>query len=388
MELLEYQAKKLFREVGIPVLPSQSISEPRQLKQLQLPYPVVLKSQVCAPGRGKAGGIRFVENTIDAIAAARTIFNLAIMGEYPEVVLAEARYNTQAEFFVGIVLDYHLRRPVLLGSVKGGINVETLLANLQQVVVSDEFSPFYARRLAVKMGLEGNLLLAVSQIVERMYSLFEDKDLDSIEINPLGISAEGEVMALDGKISINDYGLARHPDIKALIESRQNPPTIPDIIRLDAFEPKGNVAIIANSVALALATGDLIAQEKGKLACSLIIGSSWSNKQPSSLQLALQLANALDQIRGMNGIKVILINILVNHETSVNLAQVIAEYLQEKPLIKPDKSSKNSPEVQLVIRLVAENQELIKQVLTLNSLHCNENLEAAVAKTISLAKGK
>lgn len=388
MELLEYQAKKLFREVGIPVLPSQSISEPRQLKQLQLPYPVVLKSQVCAPGRGKAGGIRFVENTIDAIAAARTIFNLAIMGEFPEVVLAEARYNTQAEFFVGIVLDYHQRRPVLLGSVKGGINVEMLLANLHEVVVVEEFSAFYARRLAVKMGLEGNLLLAVSQIVERMYSLFEAKDLDSIEINPLGISAEGEVMALDGKISINDYGLARHPDIKAMIESRQNPPTIPDILRLDGLEAKGNVAIIANSVALALATGDLIAQEKGKLACSLIIGSSWSNQQPSSLQLAQQLAKALDQIRSINGIKVILINILSDQDNSVNIATVMAEYLQLKPLNKTEKSPKNSPEVQLVIRLLASNQEVIKQVLTLNSLHCYDNLEDAVAKTISLGKGK
>ena len=95
MDLLEYQAKELFREIGIPTLPSQTIKDPRQIKQLQIPYPVVLKSQVRAGGRGKAGGVRFVSNTIDAIAATRTIFQLSILGEYPEVVLAEAHYNTK-----------------------------------------------------------------------------------------------------------------------------------------------------------------------------------------------------------------------------------------------------------------------------------------------------
>lgn len=99
MDLLEYQAKELFRRVGIPTLPSQTIAEPRQIKQLRIPYPVVLKSQVRAGGRGKAGGVRFVANTIDAIAAARSIFNLSILREYPEVILAEAHYNAEREFF-------------------------------------------------------------------------------------------------------------------------------------------------------------------------------------------------------------------------------------------------------------------------------------------------
>ena len=142
MDLLEYQAKELFSRIGIPVLPSQTVKEPRELKQLQIPYPVVLKSQVRAGGRGKAGGIKFVGNTIDAIAAARTIFNLSILGEYPEFILAEAQYDAQKEFFLAIVLDYKLKLPVLLGSAQGGVNVPLLLDNLQQVVVATEFSPF------------------------------------------------------------------------------------------------------------------------------------------------------------------------------------------------------------------------------------------------------
>ena len=216
MELLEHQAKELFKMVEIPILPSQTIEDSRQIKQLQIPYPVVLKSQVRSGGRGKAGGVRFAANTIDAIAAARTIFKLSILGEYPEVILAEAHYNAEREFFLAVVLDYNLQRPVLLGSAAGGMNVDSLLKNLQQVVIEEDFSLFYARRLAAKMGLSGKLICSVSEIIAKMYRLFIEKDLDLIEINPLGVNTKGELMALDGKITINDRGFARQPDIKAL----------------------------------------------------------------------------------------------------------------------------------------------------------------------------
>jgi len=119
---LWYCTKEIFAQVGIPILPSQPIHEPGGLKRLNIPYPIVLKSQVRAGGRGKAGGVKFVANTIDAIAAAHAIFHLPIAGEYPEVILAEARYNPQQEIFLAILLDYHLQRPVLLGASQGGMD--------------------------------------------------------------------------------------------------------------------------------------------------------------------------------------------------------------------------------------------------------------------------
>ena len=118
MDLLEYQAKELFHEMGIPVLPSQRIDRPRDLKGLELPYPIVLKSQVYMGGRGRVGGVRFVENTIDAVAVAQIIFNLPIMGEYPKALLAEAKYDVQQELYLAVVLNRSIRRPVLLGSLK------------------------------------------------------------------------------------------------------------------------------------------------------------------------------------------------------------------------------------------------------------------------------
>jgi len=252
MDLLEYQAKELFSQVGIPVLPSQSISDPTELKNLHIPYPIVLKSQVLASGRAKFGGVRFVENTIDAIAVAQSLFNLAIEGEYPQVILAESRYDVENEIFLGIMFDYVLKKPILMGSSHGGVNVDTLLENLQTCVIEEEFLPFHARHLVMKMGLkEGAItkwesaIASVTVIIEKMYDLFITHDLDIIEINPLGVNNNGEVMALDGKIRVNDEGLNRHPDLLKYLgqEYSLQPPY--SVLEINS---QSDIAMISNSI--------------------------------------------------------------------------------------------------------------------------------------------
>jgi succinyl-CoA synthetase beta subunit len=408
MDLLEYQAKELFREVGIPVLPSQTIKEARELKQLQIPYPVVLKSQVRVGGRGKAGGIRFVANTIDAIAAARNIFNLAIFGEYPEVLLAEARYNAEQEFFLAVVLDYQLQRPVLLGSSQGGMNVESLLENLKQVVVEGEFSPFYARRLTIKMGLARELICSVSAVIEKMYRLFLEKDLDLIEINPLGVSPAGELMALDGKISVNDCALARHPDILALtVASKANKfgngikNSTKVLVNsglaaphwLDWQEEKGNIAIICNSLDLALITWDLLCQGKGKPTCCAVV---------DDFNVSQQLPQALADLEKIEGVKVILINILAEPETNQSVARVLSDYLQprqeevERALsqssppatTQSSSQSQDLPSVKLILRLLDQPFTFFPKELSETSLVWTDSLEEAVSEAIALAKSR
>jgi succinyl-CoA synthetase beta subunit len=217
MDLLEYQAKDLFQEVGIPTLPSQRIDRPTDIKFLKIPYPVVLKSQVSVGHRGKVGGVRFVENTIDGIAAAQTMFNLPIFGEVPQVLLAEAKYDVSREFYLAVLIDYRSRRPVLLGSERGGMDLVAVMDSLQQVMIDDTFSPFYARKLAILMGLSGELLVQVSGIIEAMYRLMVAHDLDLVEINPLGVSNDGKLMALDGKVTVNDRAIIRHPKLQELM---------------------------------------------------------------------------------------------------------------------------------------------------------------------------
>ena len=220
MDLLEYQAKTLFAESGIPILPSQQIGSLSDLRKLKIPYPVMLKSQVRAPGRGRAGGIRVAANTIDAVAAAQSIFRLAIRGHYPEVLLAESHYEVQRELYLAVILDHNARRPLLLGAATGGMEADLSPDQVVHVLVEEEFSPFYVRRLALGMGLSGALMRSVAAVAERMYQLFIQRDLDLVEINPLGVGVDGSVMALDGKVRVNDSALERHPMLLQSLQGR------------------------------------------------------------------------------------------------------------------------------------------------------------------------
>ena len=389
--MLEYQAKELFREMGIPVLPSQRIDHPRDLKGLQIPYPVVLKSQVRAGGRGRAGGVRFVENTIDAIAAAQTIFNLSILGEYPQVLLAEAKYDVTREFYLAVALDYEVRRPVLLGSIQGGIDLESVRSQMQRVIVDRQFSPFYARRLTLKMGLQGALIQSVSTVIEKMYQLFVQKDLDLVEINPLGVSITGDLMALDGKETANKAALDRHPDLAALeakvVSQRQE--ITGSFISLKSVEREGNIGIICNGADLGLATTDLVYQAGGKPASCLSIDweSSWDLSPAARRE---QLERALERLMQDRNVKVLLVNILQTGEFETasywkELADAIAACCKNTP--------ENRALPQFVIRLVGgadltdlENESKIQAHLGSIPVHWVNEMDKAIAQSLSLAK--
>ncbi len=391
MDLLEYQAKDLFREVGIPVLPSQRIERPSDIKALKLPFPIALKSQVYVGERGRVGGIRFAANTIDAIAAAHSIFNLPIMGEYPKVLLAEAKYEAQQELYLAVVLNQSIRRPVILGSAKGGIDVQTAIDEMQHVVIDQEFSPFYARRLALKMGLSGILINSVSDVVERMYRLFIDKDLDLVEINPLGVTAAGEIMALDGKITVNDSALGRHPALAAL-DTRPRKfvlDRLPD--SLTTIDPDGQIAVLCNGAALTMATMDLISQSGGKLLHYLNIGSETHyNWQPETLCDRVEQGLAL--LAQNKQIKVILVNIVGSTAPSDRLSSVIARFLRPPvPVraISPKEElriSRGLPLPKLVVRLLGANLDEAKQHLSVTPAIVVDDLDRAIVQLITLSK--
>lgn len=405
MDLLEYQAKELFRERGIPTLPSQRIDRPSDLKDLCIPYPVVLKSQVRSGGRGKAGGIKFVANTIDAIAAASSIFNLAIMGEFPQVLLAEAQYDTEQEIYVAVVLDYQLGLPVLLGSAQGGINIEKVVEQMQQVIIDQQFSPFYARRLAIKMGLSGELIAPVSQLIEKMYRLFITKDLELLEINPLAVSSSGELMALDGKITVNNQAIARHPDLTELAAMNLQ---ISDWRlgrgRWQILNLEGNVAVISNDEGLGLATLDLLYQGKAKPASYLTI----EGDDPQVIAENLPLD--LDQVTQLQNLDVVLVNIVSTGSMVETIQQVIIKYLQlrrdvttvisavdrtERPTasrtVRDRIRSKPTPAPrfpQFVLRLVSpEAVTLLEEEHNFPAVWI-EDLAEAIATTVNFNKGK
>lgn len=388
--------------MAIPILPSQRIDNPADLKGLKIPYPVVLKSQVRAGGRGRAGGIKFVENTIDAVAAAQTIFNLPIENEYPQVLLAEAKYNADQELYLAVLLDPVARRPVLLGSRQGGMDVEGSIEQMQQVAVDQEFSPFYARRLTLKMGLQGDLIQSVSNIVEKMYRLFVEKDLDLVEINPLGISPTGEVMALDGKVTANDDALGRHPDLAALSEKkllgglareRTSPHSQSNVQQSPEFDPKskspisnseslqlieldGNIGILCNGVGLTMATLDAVTHQGGKPANFVNIGSLDRYYAANALRDRADLG--LELVAQDKSVKVILVNILGSASKTEEIIAAVAGYLERK--------ARANRHIQVVLRLVEIDADAVKKRLGQLPVQLASTLDEAAAASVSSVK--
>ena len=393
MDLLEYQAKELFAETGIPTLPSECINHPAQLKDLKIPYPVVLKSQVRAGGRGKAGGIKFVQNTIDAVAAARAIANLPIMGDYPETILAEAQYNPDRQLYLAVVLDTSSRRPLLLGSLKGGVDFEAAMANMQTAIVDRGFSPFYARHLVLKMGLKGKLIQSVSQIIEKMYRLFVEKDLDLVEIDPLGIGADGSIMALDGKITANDRALSRHPELVELLLknnhcgdlcaplrlelSHSNEPTD---LGLEAVELGGTIGLLCNGEGLMMATLDLIYDSGAQPAdCLNITGELQGIWLPEVL--CNRLEQGLESILTNPEMEVLLINLITTLTPSDRIAETIIRVLERRSQTDGERP------IPIILRLVGDPMSAAMQAkLQRFPVHAIADLETAVNSVQTIDK--
>ncbi|MEH2390326.1 MAG: succinate--CoA ligase subunit beta [Nostoc sp.] len=402
MDLLEYQVKEWFGKIGIPVLPSQRIDHPTDLKRLKIRFPIVLKSQVHGAERAKAGGVRFAETTIDAIAAAQNIFSLPIWGELPEVVLAESQYDANQEFYLAVVLDTAVCRPVLLGCKEANIDWESAGERMHYVVVEQEFSPFYARRLALKMGLQGTLMQSVSSVVEKMYQLFVQKDLDLVEINPLAVSATSQVMALNGKVRVNERAIKRHPDLAemaAKIISRHTSTEINGILGdWDGVKMHGKIGILGNGTGSVMATLDLVANAGGNPGVCLNLRHAFlTDTTPTTFCDRLEIG--LKILEADKSIQVILINFLGSIPLTEEVAEVIARVVQQdnselQSQVVHSNGSKSRRERNfspLVVRLAGSEFNAARQYLATLKTHNDallvvENLDEAVAAAIRLAK--
>ena len=402
MDLLEYQVKEWFGKIGIPVLPSQRIDHPTDLKRLKIRFPIVLKSQVHGAERAKAGGVRFAETTIDAIAAAQNIFSLPIWGELPEVVLAESQYDANQEFYLAVVLDTAVCRPVLLGCKEANIDWESAGEKMHYVVVEQEFSPFYARRLALKMGLQGTLMQSVSSVVEKMYQLFVQKDLDLVEINPLAVSATNQVMALNGKVRVNERAIKRHPDLAemaAKIISRHTSTEINGILGdWDGVKMHGKIGILGNGTGSVMATLDLVANAGGNPGVCLNLRHVFlTDTTPTTFCDRLEIG--LKILEADKSIQVILINFLGSIPQTEEVAEVIARVVQQdnselQSQVVHSNGSKSRRERNfspLVVRLAGSEFNAARQYLATLKTHNDallvvENLDEAVAAAVRLAK--
>ena len=382
MDLLEYQAKELFRSVGIPVLVSQRIGRVQDLKQLTIPYPIVLKSQVYVGGRGRLGGIRFVDNTIDAIAAAQMLFQLPLMGEIPKLLLAEAKFSAAQEFYLAVTLNRSLRRLVLLGSMQGGSQVRSTIKSAHQVVVEGDFSAFYARRLALDMGLSGALMTTVSAIIEKMYYLLVEKDLDLLEINPLGVGPEGDVMALDGKISVNNGALGRHPDLAELSPIPLLDLDYPLLTVQPTMHTDGVVGIICNGSGLTMATMDGFYDSGGKPKAFLNLGSE-TNHQWQTETLCDRLVQGLSAMAQQPGIQVVLVNLVSGVVPGESIAEALLRGVAAMSGL-PAGTALSSPHV--ICRWAGPDYDRAASLLSQSSIGLCEELDVTISQVFQRVK--
>ncbi|MGH7602745.1 MAG: ADP-forming succinate--CoA ligase subunit beta [Gemmatimonadaceae bacterium] len=377
MNIHEYQAKEIFRKYGIPIPPGEVATTPDEAESIARKFgtTVVVKAQVHAGGRGKAGGVKLARTPADAKSIAAQIFKLTIKGLPVEKVLVTPAADIASEAYVGIIVDRASKRPVFMASPAGGIDIEEVAAKTPDKIRRLPVDPRYglqgfeAMQLAFFLYSDIKQVRAAAKILQQLYNAFFENGGSLAEINQLVTTPDGEVVALDAKMVIDDNELERRPDIAALrdessedrseVEARKASLTF---IKLD-----GNVGCIVNGAGLAMATMDLVKYYGGEPANFLDIGGS---SNPGKVVAALRIITA------DKNVKAILFNIFGGITRTDDVANGIVTAIKQNPLKVP-----------LVIRLTGTNEEIAVRILNENGLSAMTDMDAAVKKAVALATG-
>ncbi|HEX3533259.1 MAG TPA: ADP-forming succinate--CoA ligase subunit beta [Gemmatimonadaceae bacterium] len=378
MNIHEYQAKEIFRKYGIPIPPGEVATTPEEAEEIARKFgtTVVVKAQVHAGGRGKAGGVKLAKTPADAKAIAAQILKLTIKGLPVQKVLVTPAADIASEAYVGIIVDRASKRAVFMASPAGGIDIEEVAAKTPDKILRRSVDPRYGLQLYEAMELAFFLysdmkqVRAAAKILQQLYKAFSENGGSLAEINPLVTTPAGDVVALDAKMVIDDNELDRRPDIAALRdESAEDPAEVEarkaslTFIKLD-----GNVGCVVNGAGLAMATMDLVKYYGGDPANFLDIGGS---SNPEKVVAALRI------ITSDVNVKAILFNIFGGITRTDDVANGIVTAIKQNPLKVP-----------LVIRLTGTNEEIAVKILKENGLSAMTDMDEAVKKAVALATGK
>ncbi|MBX6362330.1 MAG: ADP-forming succinate--CoA ligase subunit beta [Gemmatimonadetes bacterium] len=375
MNIHEYQAKELLRAHGVPVPPGEVATTPEEAERIASTFggPVVVKAQVHAGGRGKAGGVKLAKDAAEAREHATRILGMQIKGLVVEKVLVTPAEDIASEAYVGIVVDRATRSPVFMVSREGGIDIEEVAATnpgaIHRLPVDTRYGllPFQAHWLATRLYDDPAQQRACARIMRQLYNTFIDSGASLAEINPLITTPAGEVKAIDAKINIDDNELFRHPEIEALRDTSAEPPseTAAREAGLTFIQLDGNIGAVVNGAGLAMATMDLIKFYGGEPANFLDIGGS-SNPE--------KVVNALRIITSDPHVRVICFNIFGGITRCDDVANGIVEATRRIQIGVP-----------LVIRLTGTNEEKAVQILAEAGFSATTSMDEVVQKAVELA---
>jgi len=353
MKIHEYQAKQIMSEYGVPVPRGRVVSTPQEARQVaqELGVPVVVKAQIHAGGRGKGGGIKLTDTPAQAEKAARQIIGMRLVthqtgpeGRIVRKVLVEEQVQAERELYLGIVIDSGSARPLVMASEAGGVDIEEVVARspdkIHKAFVDPAvgFQPYEGRRLAFATNLGSDLLRPAGELMSGLYKAFAAEDASLAEINPLVVTSDGRLLALDAKMNFDDNALFRQPEIAALRDRDEEDPLevqarelgINNYVRLS-----GNIGCVVNGAGLAMSTLDAIKLAGGDPANFLDIGT---------VNDVARVVNSFKILTADPDVKAILINIFGGMARVDVIAQGIVDAHREMQI-----------EVPVVVRLAGMN---------------------------------
>jgi succinyl-CoA synthetase beta subunit len=378
MDLLEYQGKQLFARHGVPVpsgKPARTVEEAVAAAE-ELGYPCVIKAQVQIGGRGKAGGIQIAQDREEAERHAAAILGMDIRGLTVFELWVEGASQIASEYYASIVFDRSAKAPLVMVSTKGGMDIEEVAETDPEAIARLHVDPllgfqdFHGRRLAFEAGVDADVVRPVGAMLSRLYAAFAEEEATLVEVNPLIVTPEREVRALDAKVTLDGNALFRHPDNAALRDPSAEDPQeqMAKERGLTYVKLDGDIGILANGAGLSMATLDVVAEAGGRPANFLDAGGG---SKADAITAAVEVILSDEKVRA------VLFNIFGGITRCDEVAKGLIEAFDQ---IKPT--------VPFVVRLDGTNGEDGRSMLaqaSLPNVHTESTMDGAAARVVALA---
>jgi len=375
MNLHEYQAKELFARAGLPVLPGQVATTAEEARDVatSLGGPVVIKAQVLVGGRGKAGGVQLAQTPEEAFEKARAILALTIKGLPVRKVLVAKAAEIARELYLSIVLDRAAKLPLIMLSAEGGVEIEEVARQTPEKILRHHIGlsglrPYQARALFQTLFKDPKQIAQATDVLLKLWAVYRDGDCSLAEINPLAVTPEGQVLALDAKVILDDNAEFRHREWGTWRDPDEETAgmRLAREFGLSYVKLEGDIGCVVNGAGLSMATMDLVKHYGGEPANFLDIGGS---SNPDKVTAAFKI------ITGDSHVRAILFNIFGGITRCDDVARGIVQSLTASPL-----------QVPLVIRLTGTNEDLARKILAEHGLTATTSMDEGVRSVIAKAQ--
>jgi len=381
MDLLEYQGKQLFARHGVPVpsgMPARTVDEAVAVAD-QIGYPCVIKAQVQIGGRGKAGGIKLAKNQREARAHAEAILGMDIRGLTVHEVWVEGASEIASEYYASVIFDRSAKAPLVMLSTMGGMDIEAVAEENPAAIARLHVDPllgfqdFHGRRLAYEAAVDADVVRPVGALLTKLYRVFVDEEATLVEVNPMVITPEREVKALDAKVTLDDNALFRHPENAGLrdISGEDAQERMAKERGLIYVKLDGDIGVLGNGAGLVMSTLDVVAQAGGTPANFLDAGGG---------SKAEAITSAVEVILSNPKVRAVLFNIFGGITRCDEVARGLIEAFAQI-----------NPEVPFVVRLDGTNDQEGRRLLAeanLPNVHTESTMDGAARRVVELAAAR